>query len=527
MNRKSRLYSGSRAAIFFIFSTLSIHAFSTTVETSVSNESTNQQYSLNVDELTPEQLEDLNHWQSIYSDNEFVLISNSDINTPILTKHAELSSNHPLHGSVTISNGEMSSAVFVPAASAKPRSAETNEEIRTFSVRPTLFVSIPGWHGSIKPGVSVIEPWQRDELRTKISEMTQLGNNHFSEIKYMVVKWQSARSNKRQVKEAGKAIRSWLRKRTLEWDVVLIGHSRGGIFAHDLSEELKSGANINTLHTILLDPTAAIGWADSYPSKLQTSSSHQSYGSLYYDDDGYIDDDENHVSSGISTKGDMKISGYNNYGRNDHKYDFDHSNYASKWVKAELATGWGFDKFLDDLWAYKGNGTFAADGDVDNYTILDVGIDEEIYLDIETGKEDGNYYLIGELGIGPVTSNVNLLVGDNGLATSYNVGSGIAFVSSAIVVNKTRADVEIGNTAYSMSNSLSEDEGLKSTHNFLGKAEIDVAINKDGVEINMQVLGENVNGASTIKEAGDDFVDSVGDAIRKPFKNCCKVSKPW
>jgi len=45
----------------------------------------------------------------------------------------------------------------------------------------------------------------------------------------------------------------------------LVGHSRGGVFNHDLTKALGQPTNMNRLQLVMLDPTAAISMGDTYP----------------------------------------------------------------------------------------------------------------------------------------------------------------------------------------------------------------------------------------------------------------------
>ena len=466
-------------------------------------------------ETSSELGEDFDKWQ-VSVEQGHLLIPVGEILTPINYGVRELSANHPQHGSITIEGGELASAVHVPIASAQPRSSNGSNTPVVYDRRPTLFVSIPGWHGSLDGRHSEIDNWQSEDLQEAIKGMTKHASDHFSEIRHMAVQWQSARPNGKQVNEANKAIKSWLADRSYKWDVVIIGHSRGGVFAHELASDLAGYHKVDSLHTVLLDPTAAKGWGDIYPRKLPTSSNVASYGSVHYDGDGFIDDDDYDVSIYTSTDSDEPISGYNNYGRNNTKVQFDHSTYASRWVQASQDSGWGFELFLDDLWSIKDAGTFNQDGDTVNYSILDVGISKDVYAYLDSSYEDGNVYVQGELVIGPTAATINMQVGEDGVAVSNSVGVGIAYVSQTTVVTTTRAEVAMSSGAASMEASISLDEGLQSSHDVLGIAQLDAGIGIDGgVDLNITVFGTEIDlSPSGIADGAGSVVNKITSGLR-------------
>jgi len=85
----------------------------------------------------------------------------------------------------------------------------------------------------------------------------------------MKVEWDTYAANSKSVPYAARKINAWLNERLQKWDVMLVGHSRGGIFVSDLARQMSS-QNIATLQQFLLDPTASIAQGDAYPTGVAT-----------------------------------------------------------------------------------------------------------------------------------------------------------------------------------------------------------------------------------------------------------------
>jgi hypothetical protein len=141
------------------------------------------------------------------------------------------------------------------------------------SYRPTLLVTIPGtttsrWWGPYG------DTWEAKAIAKLHNELTRYG----CEVYSMMIDWDTETSNTSQVKQVANFIKNnFLATKINDWDVVIIGHSRGGIFAHELSKYLKDefvcrriqcGGRVYHLMSILLDPTAATGWGDFFPSVI-------------------------------------------------------------------------------------------------------------------------------------------------------------------------------------------------------------------------------------------------------------------
>ena len=129
------------------------------------------------------------------------------------------------------------------------------ENTITRSYRPTLFVTIHGANLN-ESGGSDIQDFQNtimEDLRGK-----DLSYN----AAVWTVNWDSTKPNRRQVKMLHRQIQSFLDDQQYAWDVVLVGFSRGGIFANEVALKLDSNEKVNRLYTVLLDPTAVSSFND-------------------------------------------------------------------------------------------------------------------------------------------------------------------------------------------------------------------------------------------------------------------------
>lgn len=350
-------------------------------------------------------------WNLSYSPNEVIIIPMDGINIPIEINKPKLDLVHSDRGRFSFSGRSMVGLTHTPVLkNAIPQGT-------TFRFRPTLFVSIPGFNINSQ----TLDDWQYD-LQTVISNLPSEDNVRNSQYKHYAVKWDSDEWAKKQIESFGEDLNDFLNNRSIPWDVVIIGHSRGAIFAHELAEEILGNSNIDHLHTILLDPTATIGFGgvnDFYPLyKRECSSCSNHYGSLFYD--GYYFA----WATEFTTVGDNKISGYNNYGRGitDHLFDAgpidtSHQQFGEKWV---ADTAQGLERAVGDIWAKKDPGTFYPDPVGEAFVVVAI-FQDDIYGEFNVEIANGNLYIDGALIVGPVGAQVNLLAGKEGLEASLVV----------------------------------------------------------------------------------------------------------
>jgi pimeloyl-ACP methyl ester carboxylesterase len=173
----------------------------------------------------------------IYYKHDLVLIYNDGLSIPIEIMAPTLELTHEEFGVFSVSGGAMRSVSGIPVTGA-------SLQVDTYNNRPTLFVSIGGAKGldvetgniDLRKGDGIGD-WQRREgttrdLTSKI--INAVGADH--QYAYMFVDWYSSRQIRPQVKDLARYIKQFLGKRAQKWDVAVVGHSRGGILAHELSK---------------------------------------------------------------------------------------------------------------------------------------------------------------------------------------------------------------------------------------------------------------------------------------------------
>ena len=151
----------------------------------------------------------------------------------------------------------------------------TQSERTAYTRRPTLLVITQG----ANTGGHFTYPWQTELARNLRSEL----ENADSQVHSMIVQWDSFKPNDRGVRDISSKVKDWLGQRQQEWNVVLVGHSRGAIFNHELAQEIAGSSNIRNLSHIMVDPTASVTHGDQYPSNVPLEVDH----SMVYDD-GYV-----------------------------------------------------------------------------------------------------------------------------------------------------------------------------------------------------------------------------------------------
>ncbi|MEM9825825.1 MAG: dockerin type I domain-containing protein, partial [Planctomycetota bacterium] len=165
-----------------------------------------------------------------------------DTNGPGLVQEAS----HTIDVTVTDSTGNADTASF--------------EIFGPHTRRPTLLVLT---QGASTAGHDLYN-WQED-LDTNLGRDLR---NAGSEVHTMFIQWDSFKINDPGVNYVSFVIDSWLSRRSQDWDVVLVGHSRGAIFNQEVAQEIAGHQNIANLMHIMLDPTAAVTFGDQYPNSV-------------------------------------------------------------------------------------------------------------------------------------------------------------------------------------------------------------------------------------------------------------------
>jgi len=326
------------------------------------------------------------------------------------------------NGRVTFQNGDLRSLTRTKAIVVTPPSTTT------FNFRPTLFVTLSGlqWDGN------GWDKWQ-DSIQTEVLKISSYQNKHF------LVHWDTEFSMREQVADLADEVKKFLSTRKYAWDVVVIGHSRGGIFAHELSKHLVGNAKLNNLHTFLLDPTAATLLGDYYPTSLYNKSPTNHFGSLYYDDSHVLDLSPFPLHFNAAVFSDTNISGYNNYGEsggtNPHYMNTTHAEIPNDWFSS---TNQGLSAALNNILSQKQTSTFTLDGDSGLEVVL-IDVDKGIYADGDITVVDGNLVFWGELMVeGVNVVNLNGTIGEDGVYAAYSV---ILVSAAQLVINKDQITV--------------------------------------------------------------------------------------
>lgn len=260
-------------------------------------------------------------WAMSNTPPKIIILSAGDIDIPIQISTGEFLLSDVNAGVFKFYDGKLSSITRNKINTITPTAAPTCPQPCTINTkyRPTLFVSIQG----LDIDTESVDAWQ-NALDLKLMAMSnQLHYKHFA------IDWQATRQILPQAIDAADAIKYFLSAQDYQWNVVLIGHSRGGIFAHELSKLLIGNSKIKKLHAVLLDPTAAPLVSDLYPTEKASGV----LGYLKYDGQTF---------SGVQagTVADQPILGYNNYGIGNNLAVYcnscsaaeSHSRYASDWL---------------------------------------------------------------------------------------------------------------------------------------------------------------------------------------------------
>jgi len=426
------------------------------------------------------------NWNVVYSPQKIVPIFFDSLTIPIEIEKPILTMKHKKHGSFIFSNKKVRS-VSRSVVSTVPQQTNT-----VYNLRPTLYISICG--ASFSSNDLTADPNSNCQMQEELQDYiintdntqvfdSSIGANRLQyQFRHWAVSWSASKSNLTQIKDLADQVEEFLKDRVDAWDIVLIGFSRGGIFAHELTKHLVKFDNVDTLHTFLLDPTgSALIFGDEYPVKKATNSSVTHFASLYFDDRDFVYDA--HIET--ATTGDREIDGYDNYGRRDHKFDSDsHENFARTWMTEPTR---GLARALGDVRQRKDTGSFTEDGvSGDELIVVRAESDwnAELDMDIEAGKLWGNLQYNGN-NLASISVDVN---GENGIDAAYYsalVGA------SRMVINRDIAYLETNSYFYSQYLKISNGEiNTQLEGTFYG---VNLTANRDEIEISVDVAGIEVS----------------------------------
>jgi hypothetical protein len=413
-------------------------------------------------------------------------------------KSAELILDNKAH--FTFHKEEMTSAVRIPVIS-------TNISKSTiFDYRPTLFITIPGFK---IPNSTADVSWPNNIQKMLISIWSSNGGR-YSQYKHFKVDWESMQSMRRQMHELGAVVNNFLDNRAYPWDVVLIGNSRGGILAHELTTLIVDNDKINKLHTFLLDPTASVAQGDKYPVRKVGGAKH--YGSLYYDNNSFL-------LFHFMTLSDRPITGYDNYGRGEEVIDYSHLFFPKNWVKSS-STHHGFARALEDIWDRKQGGSFQFDGSGQVTEVVVITV-KNIYVDLDAYLDGSNVGVDGELFVGLGSANVNVIGGTDGVGAQV----GLLIVTAQVAINKDVAYVSYQDPAFGFSGTFS-DHGLYLNANIgSGLVVSNINANFSGINAGVNTVIGGVKATISLSEVsvGGDILDASGDMGVKMSSDEVKV----
>lgn len=430
--------------------------------------------------------------------HEMILVNVDDILTPIEISKPTVEIFHKSRGSFAISDGVMRSVTRTPVANVQANTSNGNPVV-SFDYRPTLVISLSGYKANdgninylefeeLTNKGEGLDFWQVDDINEVdindflISQFMSAGNRH--QFKHWAVDWQSARSLNVQVDDLAREVNHFLKNRPVAWDVAIVGHSRGGIFAHQLVRKIVDNSNISQLHVMLLDPTAGVSpWGDQYPSSIPSGKASV-HGSLYYDQKTFT----GYSTFSIGTIGDQDIQGYNNYNRNDHLYSSStHTTIVEDWLTEPNR---GISRWLTDIMSKK---ELVVDGfDYDDtagetYEIVRIQIDNQIYFEGDVTISGDYIEAWGEIGVGPINAGVYSYVGVDGIdAAAYT-----SIASAAVAINKDQVAISghaiMSNYGLSLSNNT-----LNVSTSVVGY-ENSFSVSKDDVSVSGGVPGVSVS----------------------------------
>lgn len=442
-------------------------------------------------------------WNMTTKPEEFVILSMDGINIPVRIKTEEFILTGPKVGVFRFYNGKVASVTRIQQnqINSKPICVPPRcQQNYRPKYRPTLFVTIGGF--SLER--SGVAEWQ-NLLDSKLMALSaSLPYKHFA------VDWESNKQIGSQVDDTAEAIKQFLSGQDDLWNVVMIGYSRGGIFAHNLSGRLASEGNIKNLHVALLDPTAVPIFGDLYPTQNNLGIS----GYLKFDGLPF-----SYVSA--STVSDKMISGYNNYGLAGHQVIYcvscsnnsSHTKYAYDWVMND------FEQFGSQLLDVSDKDIYIL-SEPSGMEVLTISVsDIDVQLDATCSEgEQASCTLNGSITLGPLTTvSLRNVVSKTGIDVS--VAAGIA--SAAAIVRRDQITLEQSDITSAQSVIVSN-EGLQSEHDILfGSGEIRTKVDKYGGSVRVAVGGFNIfnesigpldaiiPGASKVKSSIEDLSDPL------------------
>ncbi len=435
------------------------------------------------------QVTEAQDWVMEY-EHDLILIPNDGLVVPIELQKPTITLINDQQGLLELSDDGVFAVTRTPAI------AYNHTADASFTMRPTLFISIGGFSPELDTDGHRVDPWQYEmdkQLRTVLGDY---------EYKHFIVNWDSHKTNRNQVKRLAKVVNRFLNNRAVPWDVVIVGFSRGGIFAHELTKKIVGHSKIKNLHTFLLDPTATSIFGDFYPAKIQEQSPTKHYGSLYYDGEPLIN------VSGLGTVGDMPITGYDNYGTHPHLFPcIEHQYFGGNWIDANNN---GFLAALADIKAKKDTGTFLPELESSGSEVVKISASTGVVFDGSMTFTDGNLHINGYFSYNDLPSSsvfVDLMAGQDGVAVVYGASGVSAY---QLILDKDSLELSESILFTNYKASITSD-GITADMN-IDSIQVGGHVGLDGGNVTISVGGD------TLIKIDTGEVDSVDKAVNKVKK---------
>lgn len=415
------------------------------------------------------------NWIMSSTPPKIILISSGDVDIPIQVSTGEFILSDSNAGVFKFYDGKISSATIntVNKITAIPQPNCSPQCPSNTKYRPTLFVSIQG----LDIDTESIDQWQSD---LDLTLMKMVNSLHY---RHIAIDWQATRQILPQAIDAADAIKLFLSTQDYPWNVVLIGHSRGGIFAHELSKLLTGNGNIKNLHVMLLDPTAAPLVGDLYPIEKAPGA----FGYLKFDGQIF-----SYLQAG--TVADRTILGYDNYGAGGNQKVFcpgcnpddSHKRYAADWL---VSTN-GFNEVKSSILKSTDMGVFSYKEESGMEILTLTTSDFNVALTSEcTDADAGSCSVNGTLTLGPATSvSLYNMISFDGV----DVSVATAAASASAVIRRDQIAIE--QTDLFTSNSVSVTSAGLTTNNriLFGNGDVKTKIDKSGGSVRINVGGHNI-----------------------------------
>lgn len=405
-------------------------------------------------------------WTATYKRPNVVLIPLDDLDIPILTAPATLTLSNETHGRLIFSAESVRAVTRTPVVTYTPAGGTV------YNRRPTLLVSLCGFMGSY-PGSGT--------CNMQYSLERHIANTYGQyQYKHFAVDWQTFLTNVHQVRDVANLIDDFLESKAVPWDVVIVGFSRGGVFAHDLARALVGHNKIDNLHTYLLDPTGSPAFSDVYPAYKPTAPGFAHHGFNYYDNRPWVD--EYLTTTNATTESDRPISGYiNNY--------FDatlHGAFPGEWIDAHMGGALAAINQVKDVGSFPTEGTSGME-------IVRISSGSDVNFDGNVDFTNGSVHISGSLTVSGVPGSVSLdaTVGADGVQISGAQGAAVGqLIADADRVYVSQSTLVSNYVATLDSSGISADVTM--TH--ILDSNTSVHISPDGsIDISLTIGGESVS----------------------------------